>query len=230
MSQFQKFEMRSVPRSSIALADYNPRVITDHAKKELRKKMRTVGLLAPVIWNETTGKLLSGHQRLSQLDVLEKYQPGGDYALDVAVVRLDEKTEKEMNVFLNNPSAQGEFDIDMLKEMLDFGDIDLNEMGFEDADINIMFEDIDIIGNIKDGMAPSEATGQLEDIKNSRKKATDKLKKDNEADFYFVVVCRDEREKKALLRAFSTERDDQQFVRSTAIIAAMADPAMLEQP
>lgn len=223
MSSFQKFTVRTVKRSSIQLADYNPRVITEHAQKELRKKIKQVGLLSPLIWNKKTGRLVAGHQRISQLDALEGYPGKGDYDIQVSEVNLSEKVEKEMNVFLNNPSAQGEFDIDAIKGMLELGDIDLQEMGFEDSDIHVLFEDFDALGTIKDAMAPSEATGALEAIKDARAKAKEKLTQDNDADFYFVVVCRGPEEKQALLRHLSAEREDQQFVRSTALISALAN-------
>lgn len=217
MSKFQRFVVESVRRSSIKLADYNPRTITDHARGELKRKIKTVGLLEPLIWNRRTGVLVSGHQRLSQLDELEGY-PAKDYDVMCSVVDLDPKTEREMNVFLNNPSAQGEFDVEALKMMvMEMPDLDLVDMGFQDADINILFEDIDALGNIKDMMEKSEATGQLEQIKADRKKASASLKAGVDADFYFVVVCKDAKHKQKMLSALGAERKDSQYVRAELI-------------
>lgn len=222
MSAFQRFEVKTINRSDVALAEYNPRVITDHAKKELKRKIKKVGLLEPLIWNKRTGKLVSGHQRITQLDALEGY-PGKTYELVVSVVDLDDKTEREMNVFLNNPSAQGEFDLDALRVLFDEGSVDIGEIGFEDSDIQVLFEDFDPIEAMKEAAAPSEATGALEDIKKARDAMRDSLKKKDEGDFYFIVVCRDMEEKQKLLVAFSSSDATQQFVRSSCVIAALAD-------
>lgn len=223
MSKYQKYQIATVKRSSISLADYNPRVITEHAQKQLRKKIKDVGLLSPLIVNTNTGRLVSGHQRITQLDALEGYPTRGDYDIQIAQVALSENTEKEMNIFLNNPSAQGEFDLDALKIILEEGEIKIDDLGFEDSDIQILFEDFDVLGTIKDETQKSEATGELEKIKDARKNAADKLKQDNDADFYVVIVCRSADEKHRMLRAFSAAAEDQQYVRSSSVIAALAD-------
>ncbi len=223
MSKYQTYKIATVKRSSINLADYNPRVITEHAQKQLRKKIKDVGLLSPLIVNTKTGRLVSGHQRITQLDALEGYPSKGDYDIQIAQVALSEKVEKEMNVFLNNPSAQGEFDMELLRELIEAGDVAIDDIGFEDSDIHVLFEDLDILGTIQDTMEKSEATGELEKIKEARKTAADKLKQDNDADFYVVIVCRSADEKHRMLRAFSAAAEDQQYVRSSNVIAALSE-------
>src|SRR5262249_55021523 len=103
-SRFQRFEVREVNRSQIRGAEYNPRKITTYARELLRKKIEEVGLVEPLIWNEVTGNLVGGHQRISILDELEQRD---DYTLSVSVIRVPLNTEKELNVFLNNRFAQG---------------------------------------------------------------------------------------------------------------------------
>lgn len=71
-----------------------------------------------MVWNERTGNVVGGHQRLKALDALEG---SPDYLVPVAVVDLDPVTEKAQNVFLNNGEAQGQWDLlalgDLFKEI-----------------------------------------------------------------------------------------------------------------
>ena len=94
-------------------------------------------MLGGIVWNEVTGNLVSGHQRISVIDEVNKYNPDtrtNDYLIRVEVVHMDEKTEKEQNIFMNNRSVQGDFDSDMLKDMLD--GIDYSLAGLNDFDLN----------------------------------------------------------------------------------------------
>lgn len=141
-------ESREIQRSDINFANYNPRKITQEARKNLKANLKRVGLLGGIVWNEVTGNLVSGHQRISVIDEVNKYNPDtrtNDYLIRVEVVHMDEKTEKEQNIFMNNRSVQGDFDSDMLKDMLDgidyslagLNDFDLNMLGIGDLDFSI---------------------------------------------------------------------------------------------
>src|SRR3990172_352763 len=140
-SKYQRFFVRDILRSKINAATYNPRMITDGAGKRLKKKIKEVGLLTTLVWNEQTSNLVSGHQRLAQLDALEGYpKKKPDYILSIAVVGLDLKTEKEMVVFFNNPSSQGEWDIEKLA-VLNLGDgLSFEDMGFVPTDVDFLFQ------------------------------------------------------------------------------------------
>ncbi len=137
-NRLEKFETVVVNRRDIAEADYNPRKISDGARKKLTKFLRENGLWEPLIVNKRTMTLVSGHQRLSAMDTILRKD---DYDLTVAMVDVDEELEVKGNVFLNNASAQGEWDIfklEGLKEM--FPDIDYeNDFGFDESEIAIMF-------------------------------------------------------------------------------------------
>lgn len=139
-------ESREIQRSQINFANYNPRRITPEARKKLKSNLKRVGILGGIVWNEITGNLVSGHQRVSVIDEVNKYNSetkGNDYLIRVEVVQMDEKTEKEQNIFMNNRNVQGDFDIDMLKDLL--GGIDYNLAGLDDFDLNMMgIGDIDL--------------------------------------------------------------------------------------
>ena len=127
----------AIKRSEINFANYNPRKISDEAKKQLKANLKRIGLLGGVVWNKTTGNLVSGHQRVSVMDEVNRYESGeNDYELRVEVVEMDEKTEKEQNIFMNNRSVQGEFDTDMLENML--SDIDYANAGLDDFDLQML--------------------------------------------------------------------------------------------
>lgn len=202
-TKFQGGEEKWILRSQINPAPYNPRVIGEDAEKRLRKKIRSVGLLGTLLWNEATGNLVSGHQRLRQLDFLEKYPAKkDDYEIRVTVVSLDEKAEMEMNVFMNNPSAQGEWDIEALGNMaLDF-DFDFQEAGFSDADVDFLFDgDGRFSEMFEDTEEVKDTKGKLKEIKEKRKEDTEKLKEAQEGEYFFVVVCPDIEAKESLMRA-----------------------------
>lgn len=129
----------TVRRSQVRLAPYNPRVISDDARKKLRDNMRRVGLLGGVVWNSATGNLVSGHQRVAIMDAANRYDPANpdtDYEFRVEEVRMDERTEKEQNLFMNNRSVQGTFDDDLLRRML--SEIDYTAAGFDDTDMQLL--------------------------------------------------------------------------------------------
>ena len=84
--------------------------------------------------NERTMRLISGHQRLAILDSLERRD---DYDLNVALVDLDEETERKQNIFHNNENAQGTYDMPRLEKL--FGDgISFEKAGFELIDLQVM--------------------------------------------------------------------------------------------
>src|ERR1035437_8706173 len=102
-------------RADFKNAPYNPREISATAKKRLKDNIDRVGLLSPIVVNRRTNFIVSGHQRLAVLDALEGRK---DYWLDVSLVDLDDKAEREQNVFFNNEFAHGTWDLALLRELL----------------------------------------------------------------------------------------------------------------
>ena len=218
MSKFQNFEMDVVSRAQIRGADYNPRTISEDAKKRLRKMLAKHGLVQPLVWNKQTGNLVSGHQRLSALDALEKTK---DYELQVAVVDLSERDEKILNVQLNNPSMQGEWDMGKLIEMSEEAHIDPSEFGFSDGDVAVMFGDDgsldDLLGDCE---GVSETKSTLKEIKEHRAESMAKIQKEQSANFYFTVVCESDEQKKAILKKLSVP-DWEAFVNGRKLAIAL---------
>lgn len=139
-NEFEKYEIIEIDREQIKNAPYNPRIISTEAKRKLKENIGRVGLLTPLVWNKRTGNMVSGHQRLASLDALHHTKT---YRLRVAAVDLDEKTEHEQNMFFNNLSAQGQWDMEklevLLSEPIDVNGypvlLDLDHIGFTTAEI-----------------------------------------------------------------------------------------------
>jgi hypothetical protein len=139
-SKLQAFVMERMHRTAIRGAPYNPRVISSHERAKLANLIKKVGLLGPVTVNRTTGMtLVGGHQRIA---VLDAYEGGTDYLVDVAVVELTEKQEREANAGLNNSSAQGSYDAAKLEAMFSRDaeiKLDYEVSGFTDTDMQQLF-------------------------------------------------------------------------------------------
>ena len=139
LTKLQRFTVERLERRMIQGAPYNPRVILPHERQRLEKLVRKLGLLGPVTVNKLSGyTLVGGHQRLAVLDAYEK---SDDYLLDVAVVELTPEQEREANVGLNNPNAQGSFDMDKLEALFKSADVKLDHdlAGFSRTDMSNMF-------------------------------------------------------------------------------------------
>ncbi len=205
-SKYQKGEERYILRSQIKEAPYNPRVIGEGAEKRLRKMIKNMGLLGTLIWNERSGNLVSGHQRLKALDALEGYPAKKpDYDVRVTAVDLSDREEKEANVFMNNPSTQGEWDYEKLGGlMLDDG-IGADAMGFTEADIAVMFGGdarFDALFNAPDTEEVAATKEKIRDVREHRAASTEKMREEQSAEFFFTVVCQNEKAKGDLLRHF----------------------------
>ena len=136
LSKYIKSESVELNRSAIHFADYNPRKLSEESRKTLKRGIKKFGLGGGIVVNKRTGlTVVSGHQRLTVMDELQKY-PENDYRLRIDVIDVDEKQEKELNILLNNPNAQGSWDYDALARLVP--DIDYKDAGLTDADLNMI--------------------------------------------------------------------------------------------
>jgi len=109
------FELRVLPIDRLEPAAYNPRKAlapASPAYRKLKASLTAFGLVEPLVWNETTGRVVGGHARLRILKQL------GATEVPVSVVRLDEARERALNVVLNNQEAQGRYDPAKLAALL----------------------------------------------------------------------------------------------------------------
>lgn len=136
LSKYIKSESVELNRSAIHFAGYNPRKLSEESRKTLKRGIKKFGLVGGIVVNKRTGlTVVSGHQRLSVMDELQKF-PDNDYRIRVDVIDVDEKQEKELNILMNNPNAQGSWDYDALARLVP--DIDYKDAGLTDADLNMI--------------------------------------------------------------------------------------------
>lgn len=97
------FRIEEKDVDALVPADWNPRTIADESLYGLEKCILRYGLVQPIVWNERTGRVVGGHQRLK---VLKK---NGAVRTHVVVVSLSADEEKSLSVALNNEKIQGEW-------------------------------------------------------------------------------------------------------------------------
>ena len=138
-------EIRTLKASELPPAEYNPRKDLppeDAEYKKLPRSLEEFGYVEPIIWNETTGNVVGGHQRLKVL--LE----AGETDIDAVVVRVEEKDEKILNVLLNK--VKGRWDIgalaDLLQELDEAGAME--PTGFEEWELQSLLMQYDHIKDL----------------------------------------------------------------------------------
>lgn len=138
-------EIRKVKVSDLRPAEYNPRQNLKPGDREYEKIARSIdefGYVEPIVWNETTGNIVGGHQRLKIL--IER----GETEVEVSVVRLNEHDEKVLNVALNK--ITGRWDTgkltDLLKELQAEGAMEVT--GFEDWELDALSMQYDHIDDL----------------------------------------------------------------------------------
>ena len=204
LSKYKKFKTTRIHRSKLKNAPYNPRKIEPHARKKLKQKIEKVGLVETLVWNKKTGNLVSGHQRLSLLDELEKNE---DYEIDIAEVNVSSRVEKELNVFLNNESVQGYWDSEKLEELIKDCEMQFDGMGFDKADLQVLIDSPEISGMFDDAKEPfADEIDKLKEIRDKERTDTPAAElMDNE--HYLVVVFTDRDTTDKFIDAFDLDPD-----------------------
>jgi ParB-like chromosome segregation protein Spo0J len=128
--------LERVPLARLKGAPYNPRCDLQPGSdgwKRLERSLDEFGLVQPIVWNERTGHVVGGHQRLAIL------RSRGVEEVEVAVVSLTAPREKALNVALNNPRVGGDWDVTRLTELVGElrGDPEIDETltGFDVAEL-----------------------------------------------------------------------------------------------
>ena len=115
-------------------ANYNPRKDLkpgDPDYEKLKHSMHEFGYVDPIIWNQQTGHVVGGHQRLKIL------QDEGIKEAECVVVNLDEEKEKALNIALNKISGDWDKDkLALLMTDLQASDLDISLTGFDEDEIS----------------------------------------------------------------------------------------------
>lgn len=145
--------VREIEVEKLNPAPYNPRVTLAPGMPEWEKLKRSIeefGNAEPIVWNERTGNVVGGHQRLAVLKSM------GYKTVPCSVVDMDEHEEKLLNVALNK--ITGKWDYDKLEEILaDFDYEVASASGFSAEEIAVLLansddvnEDMDDFGDWED--------------------------------------------------------------------------------
>ena len=177
------------PLSELNRAAYNPRVDLqpgDEDYESIRYSLERYGLVQPIVWNERTGNVVSGHQRLTVL------QNQGVQEVEVSVVNLDDIAEKQLNVALNK--TEGSWDNDKLTELLiELGE-DAIRTGFTQEEIDVLQKEV---SSYFDDEAADEHDEQL---------------RQKDEDYFCLTLTFDEEDKKAV-QSYIKEHGEEPIVR-----------------
>lgn len=127
-------------------AVYNPRKNLksgDAEYERLKKSLVEFDYVDPVVWNERSGNIVGGHQRLKIMRDM------GMTEIDVSVVDLDDASEKALNLALNKTG--GDWDLPKLKDLLeelDTGAFDMEITGFGEDEIADLMSQFRIDGEV----------------------------------------------------------------------------------
>jgi len=146
----------------------NPRAISEAALEGLTSSIREFDCVQPPIWNQRTGRVVGGHQRLKALAAL------GRKAVEVVVVDLDEDRELALNVTLNSRHIAGEW-TQGLEEILEeleasmgatFVDLRLDRLHLDLDELSEAWDDEDASGIVQDEVpaVPETAVSQPGDL------------------------------------------------------------------
>ena len=202
--KYKQSETVVIKRSQINFAPYNPRKEDPEVIKKLKKNFKTVGYLGGIGWNQLSSYLVSGHKRVQT-----------DYEIKVEAVELDDKTEREQNIFMNSPSAMGEFDMEKIKVLVP--EIDYKAAGLSEADMNIygisvMQDEIsselsDTLGDFEEIQRPfEERKAAVKEMKEQIRQQAEQKAEDIES--YVMLNFKSYRAKSSFMLRFGFRPDD----------------------
>jgi len=129
--------------SELQPAPYNPRIELpedDPRYRKLKRSIERFGLVEPLLWNQRTGYLVGGHQRLRILQELNLVE------VPVSVLDLPLDQEKALNIVLNNREAQGDWNLPQLTKVLEelaaLPESQLSATGFDPSHLKTLQSDL----------------------------------------------------------------------------------------
>ena len=147
-------QVEYVNASDLKPALYNPRTMSDDALGRLVKLLDAHGIVDPLIARRSDNMLIGGHQRLKA----NSMRKTPDEKVPVVYLDVTDEQAKALNVALNNPKAQGEYDYPVLADLLqeiDTGEVDVAAItGFTEQDI----------ADLMHGLDEFEAKGDEDDV------------------------------------------------------------------
>lgn len=187
-----------VPLDALAPDPRNPRKMADAARAGLGVSMETFGELG-MVFNDRTGQMVSGHQRLERLraaGAIEVVRTGAEgYILHpktgerfrVRFVDWDETKQRMANLVANNQHIGGDFTEDAVEQLKELEDVE----GFAELELGALEKELAALG---DG---ANSTGDGDGSEDQSAKLRE--------NFQIVVTCVDEAHQSTLLERFMEE-------------------------
>lgn len=135
-------DIQKISFDRINPAPYNPRKDLkpgDPEYEKLRRSIETFGCVELPVWNQRTGNLVGGHQRMKIL------KARGDREIDVVIVDLNLQQEKALNIALNKINGRWDEDLlaSLLSDLVAQPEIDATLTGFDGAEIEHLIADLE---------------------------------------------------------------------------------------
>ena len=153
-------QIQKVNAARLNPAAYNPRRDLKPGDKDYEKLKRSIeefGCVEPVVWNEATGNVVGGHQRLKVLLDM------GETEIDCVVVNLGPDQEKALNLALNR--IQGGWDETKLAEVmadLDASAFDVSLTGFDAEEVDALMNKFYSAEAAEDNFDREKAAAEIE--------------------------------------------------------------------
>ncbi len=182
-------------------AAYNPRVDLRPGDEEYEAILYSIekyGLVQPIVWNQRTGNVISGHQRLTVL------QNQGVQEVEVSVVDLDDIAEKQLNVALNK--VEGSWDNDKLSELL-------TELGDDAYHTGFTQEEIDSLQNEITSYFNNDPNSEDDDYYNNDSGHSDDDFNEDEDGGYFCLTLTFNEDDRADIEAYIEEHGEKPIIR-----------------
>lgn len=134
-------ELRLIKIADLKFQDYNPRTISDEAFTLLKESLTNFGYTVPNTVNMFPGRenvVIGGHQRS------RAWQALGHDEVPCFIVNVDEQKEKLLNIALNNYKMQGQWDKNLLADMLvklQDEDAPVKLSGFSEGEVKLIIDD-----------------------------------------------------------------------------------------
>jgi hypothetical protein len=228
MKEIKESLPMKIKRTQINFAPYNPKRHTEQAVKQQQKNFRRVGYLGGIVWNKTTGNIVSGHKRIMAMDIEYKYngKPETDYDVRVEMVEMDEKTEKEQNIFMDAKSTNTEQDYYLISSLLpeiDYKNAGLTTSEYENmVSLSISEDNYDIptltIEDIAELKTP-ETKEAIREKKQIQKEIAQKRHQDLEA--YITLSFSSHEEKGAFCELFGYNPDTTKYIKGEEFLSRM---------
>ena len=185
----------TLPIAVLAPDPKNPRRMPDESAAGLAISLETFGAL-DIVFNDETGELVSGHQRVAQLKAAGAAEVvrDGDWGhivhpktgerFPVRFVRWDATKQRMANLSANNPALAGEFTEDVIAQARALED----EAHFAELELDkLVAEEEKKLGSEGDGEGAEDQSAEIRE------------------NFQIVITCVDESEQSTLLQRFMDE-------------------------